>query len=181
MEFVGWIDASPPRWLAPYWEAAVITDDSEVSDMERRVALLGVMFPAFAEVIQAAWHDLQAGDADQSQQWARFEEWAEVTLGETFCDIKQALLGGNEARVSWEVDRTLFKRMEQADFKPLKAPVSCWWAAMSRAGQHKALIEASMEKVIGGACVVRSVVIDADHERIIDNAEFVRSFVKAME
>ncbi|WP_044274500.1 non-ribosomal peptide synthase/polyketide synthase [Pseudomonas fluorescens] len=181
VEFVGWIDASPPRWLAPYWEAAVITDDSEVSDMERRVALLGVMFPAFAEVIQAAWHDLQAGDADQSQQWARFEEWAEVTLGETFCDIKQALLGGNEARVSWEVDRTLFKRMEQADFKPLKAPVSCWWAAMSRAGQHKALIEASMEKVIGGACVVRSVVIDADHERIIDNAEFVRSFVKAME
>ncbi|KRP71474.1 peptide synthase [Pseudomonas paralactis] len=181
VEFVGWIDASPPRWLTRYWDAAVTTDDSEVCDNERRVALLGEMFPAFAEAIHTTWQAVQVTRVDQGEQWAHFLEWAEATLGEAFGDIKQELLAGSEAQVSWEVDRALFKRMEQADFKPLKAPVSCWWAAMSRAGQHKALIEASMERTIGGACVVRSVMIDVDHERIIDNAEFVRSFVTAME
>ncbi|WP_315871651.1 non-ribosomal peptide synthase/polyketide synthase [Pseudomonas sp. JV449] len=180
VEFVGWIDSSPPRWLTPYWEAAIVTDDSEISDNERRVDLLGVMFPAFAEAVHATWQDVQATHADAGTQWARFVEWAEATLGDAFLDIRQALLEGNEAQVSWDVDRTLVKRMEQADFKPLKAPVSCWWAAMSRAGQHRALIEASMQRVIGEGCVVRSVVIEVDHERIIDNAEFVRSLVTAM-
>ncbi len=181
VEFVGWIDSSPPRWLTQYWDAAVVSDDSEISDNERRVALLGVMFPASAEAIHRAWEGLQATHIAEDQQWAGFVEWAEASLGQAFQDIKQELLGGNEAQVSWEVDRALFKRMEQADFKPLKAPVSCWWAAKSRAGQHKALIEASMQRVIGAACVVRSEVIEVDHERIIDNAGFVRSFVAAME
>ncbi|ONH53354.1 non-ribosomal peptide synthetase [Pseudomonas cedrina subsp. cedrina] len=181
VEFVGWIDSAPPRWLTQYWDAAVITDESEIPENDRRVALLGVMFPEYAQPIYAAWQDMQAGTVDEEQQWTAFVEWAERSLGEAFRDIQQELLGGNEAQISWEVDRTLFKRLEQADFKALQAPVSCWWAAMSRAGQHRALIEAGMERVIGQGCVVRSVVIEVDHERIIDNAEFVRSFVTVME
>ncbi|WP_422889303.1 non-ribosomal peptide synthase/polyketide synthase [Pseudomonas chlororaphis] len=181
VEMVGWIDSAPPFWLKQYWDAAVISDEREVSANERRVALLGVMFGAFAEPIRQSWLDCQAGSADEAEQWSRFCAWAEQTLGDAFREIKEELLRGNEAEISWEVDRTLSERLEQADFKPIKAPISCWWAGLSRAGQHKELIESSMRQVIGQSCVARSVVIDTDHDRIIDNAEFVESFVAAME
>ncbi|MCD7083020.1 thioesterase domain-containing protein, partial [Pseudomonas sp. MAFF 311095] len=181
VEFVGWIDAAPPQWLTPYWQAVVTEDDREVSANERRAALLGVMFPAFAERIQAAWQQCQRDAQDEAGQWQGFIAWAEQTLGEAFTGIKDELLRGNEAQISWEVDRALSERLSAADFKPIKAPVSCWWASMSRAGQFKDLIEQHMASTLVQGRVERSVVIETDHDGIIDSAEFIRSLVAAME
>ncbi|AVE03295.1 non-ribosomal peptide synthetase [Pseudomonas palleroniana] len=178
VEFVGWIDSAPPQWLKPYWDAVVTQDDREVSANERRAALLGVMFPAFAEQIQDAWQACQREAEDQ--QWSVFVAWAEQTLGEAFTAIKEELLRGNEAQISWEVDRALSERMTASDFKPIKAPVSCWWASMSRAGRFKDLIEQNMATVIGQGRIERSVMIDTDHDGIIDSAAFISSLVAAM-
>ncbi|WP_339494066.1 non-ribosomal peptide synthase/polyketide synthase [Pseudomonas sp. EA_35y_Pfl1_P108] len=181
VEFVGWIDSAPPQWLTPYWQAVVTEDDREVSANERRAALLGVMFPAFAERIQAAWQQCQRDAQDEAGQWQGFIAWAEQALGEAFTGIKDELLRGNEAQISWEVDRALSERLSAADFKPIKAPVSCWWASMSRAGQFKQLIEQHMASTLVQGRVERSVVIETDHDGIIDSAEFIRSLVAAME
>ncbi|WP_339467297.1 non-ribosomal peptide synthase/polyketide synthase [Pseudomonas sp. EL_65y_Pfl1_R83] len=181
VEFVGWIDSAPPQWLTPYWQAVVTEDDREVSANERRAALLGVMFPAFAERIQAAWQQCQRDAQDEAGQWQGFIAWAEQALGEAFTGIKDELLRGNEAQISWEVDRALSERLSAADFKPIKAPVSCWWASMSRAGQFKELIEQHMASTLVQGRVERSVVIETDHDGIIDSAEFIRSLVAAME
>ncbi|WP_425274292.1 thioesterase domain-containing protein [Pseudomonas kitaguniensis] len=181
VEFVGWIDAAPPQWLTPYWDAVVIEEDREVSANERRAALLGVMFPAFAEHIESAWQQCQREAKDEALQWQAFVAWAEHTLGEAFTGIKEELLRGNEAQISWEVDRALSERMTAADFKPIKAPLSCWWASLSRAGQFKAQIEQHMVGVIGQGRIERSVMIDTDHDGIIDSAEFINSLVAAME
>ncbi|NWA41244.1 amino acid adenylation domain-containing protein [Pseudomonas reactans] len=180
VEVVGWIDASPPYWLKAYWDAAVIADDDELSVNQRRVELLQVMFPASSQQIHTAWLDSQAYFSDEAQQWQALGAWAEEALGETFREIKASLLEGDEAQISWELDRTLGQRLKDADFKPLKAPIRCWWAAGSRAGQHRQLIEATMEQVVGRACVQQSVLIDSTHDRIIDNAAFVQSFADAM-
>ncbi|MGE7955442.1 non-ribosomal peptide synthase/polyketide synthase [Pseudomonas sp. NPDC089530] len=180
VELVGWIDSAPPFWLKSYWDAVVVGEEREVSANERRVALLGVMFAGFAEAIRESWLACQAESTDEAEQWNRFCAWAEQTLGEAFREIREELLRGNEAAISWDVDRTLTQRMAQADFKPIKAPLSCWWAGLSRAGQQRELIEASMRQVIGQSCVARSVVIDTDHDRIIDNAEFIESFAAAL-
>nr|WP_123476665.1 non-ribosomal peptide synthetase [Pseudomonas canadensis] len=180
VEVVGWIDASPPYWLKAYWDAAVIADDDELSVNQRRVELLQVMFPASSQQIHTAWLDSQAFFSDQAQQWQALGAWAEEALGETFREIKASLLEGDEAQISWELDRTLGQRLKDADFKPLKAPIRCWWAAGSRAGQHRQLIEATMEQVVGQGCVQQSVLIDSTHDRIIDNAAFVQSFADAM-
>ncbi|QDG60834.1 amino acid adenylation domain-containing protein [Pseudomonas sp. NIBRBAC000502773] len=180
VEVVGWIDASPPHWLKAYWDAAVTADDDELSVNQRRVELLQVMFPASSQQIHAAWQDSQALFSDEVQQWQALGAWAEDALGETFREIKASLLEGDEAQISWELDRTLGQRLKDADFKPLKAPIRCWWAAASRAGQHRRLIEATMEQVVGRACVQQSVMIDSTHDRIIDNAAFVQSFADAM-
>ncbi|RMP61353.1 hypothetical protein ALQ18_00744 [Pseudomonas marginalis pv. marginalis] len=181
VEFVGWIDAAPPQWLTPYWDAVVIEEDREVSANERRAALLGVMFPTFAERIERAWQQCQREAEDEALQWQTFVAWAEHTLGEAFTGIKEELLRGNEAQISWEVDRALSERMTAADFKPIKAPLSCWWASLSRAGQFKAQIEQHMVGVIGQGRIERSVMIDTDHDGIIDSAEFINSLVAAME
>ncbi|WLH71423.1 non-ribosomal peptide synthase/polyketide synthase [Pseudomonas fluorescens] len=180
VEFVGWIDSAPPQWLTPYWDAVVSEDDREVSANERRAALLGAMFPAFAEQIEGAWQQCRRQAADEIGQWQAFVAWAEQTLGEAFTGIKDALLRGNDAQISWEVDRALSERMTVADFKPIQAPVSCWWASLSRAGHFKALIEQNMAGVIGQGRIERSVMIDTDHDGIIDSAAFINSLVAAM-
>ncbi|WP_259740971.1 amino acid adenylation domain-containing protein, partial [Pseudomonas poae] len=179
VEFVGWIDSAPPQWLTPYWDAVVTQDDREVSANERRAALLGVMFPAFAEQIHDAWQACQRHAEDE--QWSVFVNWAEQTLGQAFMAVRQTLLQGNEAQISWDVDRALSERMTASDFKPIKAPVSCWWASMSRAGRFKDLIEQNMAAVIGQGRIERSVVIDTDHDGIIDSAAFISSLMAAME
>ncbi len=181
VEFVGWIDSAPPQWLTPYWDAVVVEQGREASANERRAALLGVMFPAFAEQIEGAWQQCQRQAADENEQWQAFVAWAEQTLGEAFTGIKEELLRGNEAQISWEVDRALSERLEAADFKPIKAPVSCWWASLSRAGQFKDLIEQNMASVIGQGRIERSVMIDTDHDGIIDSAAFINSLVAAMD
>ncbi len=180
VEVVGWIDASPPYWLKAYWDAAIIADDTELSVNQRRVELLQVLFPASSEQIHCAWLESQARSSDEGLQWQALGAWAEDALGETFREIKATLLEGDEAQISWELDRTLGQRLKDADFKPLKAPISCWWAAGSRAGQHRQLIEATLQQVAGRPCIQQSVLIDSTHDRIIDNAAFVQSFADAM-
>ncbi|WP_411382455.1 non-ribosomal peptide synthase/polyketide synthase [Pseudomonas sp. MPB26] len=180
VEFVGWVDAAPPQWLKPYWQAVVTEDDREVSVNERRAALLGVMFPAFAEQIQAAWQQCLRDINDDAAQWHAFVAWAEQHLGQAFIDIKEELLRGNEAQISWAIDHALSERLSAADFKPIKAPVSCWWASLSRAGQFKDLIEQNMANTIIQGRIERSVVIETDHDGIIDNSEFIASLVAAM-
>ncbi|WPO00380.1 non-ribosomal peptide synthetase [Pseudomonas sp. MUP55] len=180
VEFVGWIDAAPPQWVKPYWDAVDSGDAREASANERRAALLGVMFPPFAEAIQLAWAQCQRDTEDEAQQWQGFVTWAEQALGDTFTAIKEQLLHGNEAQISWDVDRALSERMVAADFKPIKAPVSCWWASMSRAGRLKDLIEQQMASVISQGRIERSVMIETDHDGIVDSAVFISSLVEAM-
>ncbi|WLH87703.1 amino acid adenylation domain-containing protein [Pseudomonas sp. FP2338] len=180
VEVVGWIDASPPHWLKAYWDTAVIADDSEVPVNQRRVELLQVMFAPSSALIQAAWLQSQALSDDEVQQWQAFSAWAEDVLGETYLEVKASLLEGDEAQISWELDRALGQSLKDADFKPIQAPIRCWWAAASRAGQHRQLIEASMAQVMGRPCIEQSVLIDSTHDRIIDNAAFVQSFADAM-
>ncbi|UNM22873.1 amino acid adenylation domain-containing protein [Pseudomonas sp. ArH3a] len=180
VELVGWIDASPPYWLRAYWDTAVVADDSELPVNQRRVELLQVMFPDSSQSIQVAWLQSQTVAGEEAQQWQAFSAWAEGALGETFLEIKNSLLDGDEAQISWALDRALGQRLKDADFKPINAPISCWWAAASRAGQHRQLIEASMEQVMGWPCIEQSVLIDSTHDRIIDNPTFVQSFADAM-
>ncbi|WP_455929671.1 amino acid adenylation domain-containing protein [Pseudomonas fluorescens] len=180
VEVVGWIDASPPYWLKDYWDTAVMTDDSEAPVNQRRVELLQVMFAQSSQLIQDAWLQSQAVADDEVQQWQAFSTWAENALGETYLEVKASLLEGDEAQISWELDRALGQSLKDADFKPIQAPIRCWWAAASRAGQHRQLIEASMAQVMGRPCIEQSVVIDSTHDRIIDNAAFVQSFADAM-
>ncbi|MGZ9706144.1 amino acid adenylation domain-containing protein [Pseudomonas sp. GNP013] len=180
VECVGWIDASPPQWVKPFWETAVMVDEREVSANDRRVELLEVMFPESSRHIHAQWSALRQAGAEEGEQWAEFSRWAEQTLGERFRELKDELLSGHEAQISWEVDRILGQRLHDADFKAIKAPISCWWAALSRTGVHRQLIEASMLEVTGQSAIERSVLIETSHDRLIDNAEFVRSFAAAM-
>uniref|UniRef100_UPI002610917D non-ribosomal peptide synthetase n=1 Tax=Pseudomonas sp. TaxID=306 RepID=UPI002610917D len=180
VEFVGWIDAAPPQWVKPYWDAVELGEGREVSANERRAALLGVMFPEFADAIQLAWEQCQRDAEDEAGQWRVFVSWAEQALGETFTAIKEQLLHGNEAQISWDVDRAMSERMVAADFKPIRAPVSCWWASMSRAGRFKALIEQQMATVISQGRIERSVMIETDHDGIIDSAVFITSLADAM-
>ena len=180
VECVGWIDASPPQWVKPFWDTAVMVDERDISANERRVELLEVMFPEFSQQIHAHWSGLQCLEAAEGEQWTEFSRWAEETLGERFGELKDELLSGHEAQISWEVDRILGQRLHDADFKAIKAPISCWWATLSRTGVHHQLIEASMLEVTGQSTIERSVLIETSHDRLIDNAEFVRSFAAAM-
>ncbi|RZI25339.1 amino acid adenylation domain-containing protein [Pseudomonas sp. 770NI] len=180
VECVGWIDASPPQWVKPFWDTAVIVDERDISANERRVELLEVMFPEFSQQIHAHWSELQCLEAAEGEQWTAFSHWAEETLGSRFGELKDELLSGHEAQISWEVDRILGQRLHDADFKAIKAPISCWWATLSRTGVHHQLIEASMLEVAVQSTIERSVLIETSHDRLIDNAEFVHSFAAAM-
>ncbi|WP_426123573.1 amino acid adenylation domain-containing protein [Pseudomonas sp. PSPC2-3] len=180
VECVGWIDASPPQWVKPFWDTAVMVDEREISANDRRVELLGAMFPEFTAQIHAKWSGQQATVDGDDEQWAGFNQWAGDVLGERFHELKEELLSGHEAQISWEVDRMLGQRLHDADFKAIKAPISCWWATLSRTGVHHRLIEASMLEVAGQSRIERSVLIETSHDRLIDNAAFVRSFADAM-
>ncbi|MDF3191839.1 amino acid adenylation domain-containing protein [Pseudomonas paracarnis] len=180
VECVGWIDASPPQWVKPFWDTAVMVDERDISANERRVELLEVMFPEFSQQIHAHWSELQCLEAAEGEQWTAFSHWAEETLGSRFGELKDELLSGHEAQISWEVDRILGQRLHDADFKAIKAPISCWWATLSRTGVHHQLIEASMLEVAVQSTIERSVLIETSHDRLIDNAEFVHSFAAAM-
>ena len=180
VECVGWIDASPPQWVKPFWDTAVMVDERDISANERRVELLEVMFPEFSQQIHAHWSELQCFEAAEGEQWTAFSHWAEETLGSRFGELKDELLSGHEAQISWEVDRILGQRLHEADFKAIKAPISCWWATLSRTGVHHQLIEASMLEVAVQSTIERSVLIETSHDRLIDNAEFVHSFAAAM-
>ncbi|PRW68939.1 non-ribosomal peptide synthetase [Pseudomonas fluorescens] len=180
VECVGWIDASPPQWVKPFWDTAVMVDERDISTNERRVELLEVMFPEFSQQIHAHWSELQCLEAAEGEQWTAFSHWAEETLGSRFGELKDELLSGHEAQISWEVDRILGQRLHDADFKAIKAPISCWWATLSRTGVHHQLIEASMLEVAVQSTIERSVLIETSHDRLIDNAEFVHSFAAAM-
>ncbi|MGX5794442.1 thioesterase domain-containing protein, partial [Pseudomonas sp. E2-15] len=178
VESVGWIDAPPPTRYTAFWSQGALVDERVVSAAERHVELLAVMFPAYSEQIQAVW---LAADGNEEQQWQCVSEWAESTLGDQFRVLKDELQSGGETERSWAIKQMLDERLQDTDYRAIKAPVSCWWAALSEGGMHQALIEAGMREVIGQAGIRRSVVIDTTHHRIVDSAEFIKSFVAAME
>ena len=180
VESVGWIDAPPPSRFTAFWNQSALEVQPEISAIERRVQMLEVMFPAFAEPIHAAWQVAQQSDHSEEQQWQQLSDWAEATLGEGFRALKDELQNGGETERSWAIKQILDERLQATDFRAIKAPVNCWWAARSEAGLHQALIETGMREVIGEAGIQRSVVIDTTHHRIVDNAEFIKSFVAAM-
>lgn len=180
VECVGLVDTPPPHDVTAFWKEDDNADDRHLSDVEQRAELLGVMFPAQALQIQTAWQEAQACEQDQVRQWARLDAWAEHTLGEAYLTLKRELLEGSEAQVSWDVKRELDQRLQEARYSAITAPVLCWWAAQSKGGQHRELIESSLRAVLGQMAIEQSVVIDTTHERIVDNAEFVSSFLDVM-
>ena len=180
VEFVGWIDAPPPARFTAFWEQGAGQSQPELSAVERRAQMLEVMFPAYAEQIQAQWQQAQQADRDEEQQWQHLCEWADRALGASFQALKAELLSGGETERSWAIKQILDERLQATDFRAIKAPVSCWWAARSEAGMHQALIENGLREVIGQVGIERSVVIDTTHHRIVDNAEFIKSLVAAL-
>ncbi|MGY2402561.1 amino acid adenylation domain-containing protein, partial [Pseudomonas sp. SDO5271_S396] len=177
VESVGWIDAPPPARFTAFWNQGALVDERVISAAERRAELLAVMFPAFAEQIHGIWHSA-AGSEDE--QWQRLSAWADATLGDSYRVLKDELQGGGETERSWAIKQVLDQRLQDTDYRAIQAPVYCWWAALSEGGMHQALIEAGMREVIGQAGIQRSEVIDTTHHRIVDNAEFIRSFAAAM-
>ena len=180
VEFVGWIDAPPPARFTAFWEQGAGQAQPEPSAVERRAQMLEVMFPAYAEQIQAQWQQAQQADHDEEQQWQHLCDWADGALGASFQALKTELQNGGETERSWAIKQILDERLQATDFRPIKAPVSCWWAARSEAGMHQALIESGLREVLGQAGIERSVVIDTTHHRIVDNAEFIKSLVAAL-
>ncbi|KAA6168622.1 non-ribosomal peptide synthetase, partial [Pseudomonas veronii] len=178
VESVGWIDAPPPARFTAFWQQGAQLDQRVTSAAERRVELLAVMFPAYAEQIHAVW---QATCGSQDEQWQQVSDWAERALGDSFRVLKDELQSGGETERSWALKQVLDERLQDTDYRAIRAPVNCWWAALSEGGIHQALIESGMREVIGQAGIRRSVVIDTTHHRIVDNAEFISSFVAAME
>ena len=181
VEFVGWIDAPPPARYTAFWNQAGVEAQAQDSAVQRRAQMLEVMFPAFAEQIQAQWQLAQQAGVDQEHQWQLLSDWADRTLGEGFRVLKDELHSGGETERSWAIKQILDERLQDTDYRAIKAPVTCWWAARSEAGMHQALIESGMRDVIGQAGIQRSVVIDTTHHEIVDNAEFIKSLVAAME
>ncbi|NVZ54192.1 amino acid adenylation domain-containing protein, partial [Pseudomonas sp. B6002] len=173
VESVGWIDAPPPARYTAFWNQGALVDERVISAAERRAELLAVMFPAFAQQIQDVWH---SAPGNEDQQWQRLSDWADATLGEGYRALKDELQEGGETERSWAIKQVLDERLQDTDYRAIKAPLHCWWAARSEAGLHQALIESGMREVIGQGGIQRSVVIDTTHHRIVDNAEFIKSF-----
>jgi len=148
--------------------------------VQRRAQMLEVMFPAFAAQIQAQWRLAQQAGCSEEQQWQQVSDWADATLGESFRVLKDELQDGGETERSWAIKQILDQRLQDTDYRAIKAPVTCWWAARSEAGLHQALIENGMREVIGQAGIRRSIVIDTTHHRIVDNAQFIKSLVAEM-
>jgi hypothetical protein len=138
------------------------------------------MFPAYAEQVQAQWQLAQQAAGDEEQQWQQLSDWADKVLGDGFRVLKDELKNGGETERSWAIKQVLDERLQDTDYRAIKAPVTCWWAAQSEAGMHQALIESGMREVIGETGIQRSVVIDTTHHEIVDNAEFIKSLVAAM-
>jgi len=74
---------------------------------------------------------------------------------------------------------TLDERLQDADYVRIAAPVSCWWAAQSKSEWDRQVISTALEEGIGHG-IDASVVIDTTHDRIVDNPEFIASFVAAL-
>ena len=183
--FVGCIDAPPPLRVTAFWERekslSPIAEPAAISDtlVDRRVALLAVMFPDAAQAIAHAWRDVEHGGATAAQQWAMFCEWADAFLGETFTSLRSELQQGGELDVSWALKLALDERLKEADYVSIAAPVSCWWAAQSKSEVDRHIIGTALEAGIGHG-VEASVVIDTTHDKIVHNPEFIASFVSAV-
>ena len=183
--FVGCIDAPPPLRVTAFWERekslSPIAEPAAISDtlVDRRVALLAVMFPDAAQAIAHAWRDVEHGGATADQQWAMFCEWADAFLGETFTSLRSELQQGGELDVSWALKLALDERLKEADYVSIAAPVSCWWAAQSKSEVDRHVIGTALEAGIGHG-VEASVVIDTTHDKIVHNPEFIASFVSAV-
>ena len=180
VEFVGWIDAPPPSRFTAFWNQEAPQALPQTSAVERRAQMLEVMFPAYAEQVQAQWQLAQQAAGDEEQQWQQLSDWADKVLGDGFRVLKDELKNGGETERSWAIKQVLDERLQDTDYRAIKAPVTCWWAAQSEAGMHQALIESGMREVIGETGIQRSVVIDTTHHEIVDNAEFIKSLVAAM-
>ncbi len=180
--FVGCIDAPPPQHVKAYWDrdkpAAGLPAAGDTV-LDRRVELLTVMFPDAAHAIAQAWQDIQHSGAVADQQWAALCEWADSALGETFISLRNELQEGGELEVSWALKLALDERLKDADYVPIAAPVSCWWAAQSKSEHDRQVISRALEAGVGHG-LEASVVIDTTHDRIVDNPAFIDSFVSAL-
>jgi amino acid adenylation domain-containing protein len=174
--FVGCIDAPPPLHVTAFWDREKPLAPVIAVEGDRRVELLTVMFPDAAQAIHQAWQDIEHSGAAPDQQWSALCDWADGALGETFSSLRKELQQGGELEVSWALKLTLDERLKEAVYLPIAAPVSCWWAAQSKSEVDRQVIGRALEEGIGHG-IAASVVIDTTHDRIVDNPEFVASFV----
>ncbi|OIN46673.1 non-ribosomal peptide synthetase [Pseudomonas azotoformans] len=179
--FLGCIDAPPPWHVKAFWDRDKTSQPvAELSGSgDKRVELLTVMFPESAQAITHAWRDIEYSDATAEQRWEALCAWAQVALGEGIASLRNELQQGGELDVSWALKRTLDERLKDAAYAPLDAPVSCWWAAQSKSLQDRQVICTALEEGIGHE-VAASVVLDTTHDRIVDNPEFIASFVASV-
>ena len=179
--FLGSIDAPPPMHVTAFWDRDKTLrpafESLEAGD--KRVELLTVMFPDAAQDIALAWQDIEHSGATADQRWEALCEWGQSALGEVFVSLRNELQQGGELEVSWALKRTLDERLKDAAYARLAAPVSCWWAAQSKSASDRQVICTALEEGIGHG-LDSSVVIDTTHDRIVDNPEFIASFVAAL-
>jgi len=178
--FVGCIDAPPPLHVKAFWDRdKPLTPVVGETLVDRRVELLTVMFPDAAQAITQAWQDIEHSAVAADQHWTALCDWADSALGETFASLRNELQQGGELEVSWALKLTLDERLQDADYVRIAAPVSCWWAAQSKSERDRQVISTALEEGIGHG-IDASVVIDTTHDRIVDNPEFIASFVSVL-
>jgi amino acid adenylation domain-containing protein len=179
--FLGCIDAPPPMRVKAFWDRDKWLKPAveSLGPGDKRVELLTVMLPESAQAITQAWQDIEHAGTAADQQWKAFCEWAHLALGEVFVSLRDELRQGGELEVSWALKHMLDERLKDADYSPIAAPVSCWWAAQSKSANDRHVICSALEEGIGHG-VHASVVIDTTHDRIVDNPEFIASFVSAL-
>nr|WP_248764790.1 amino acid adenylation domain-containing protein [Pseudomonas protegens] len=182
--FLGCIDAPPPLHVKAFWGrdkpssngADPVADDSFMS---KRMELLSLMLPGSADAVREAWLDIRHSGMAQDRQWASFCQWAEQSLGQAFVDLRDELQEGGELEVSWALKQVLDERLQDADYKRIAAPVSCWWAAQSKTADDRQVIQSALQWGTGQE-VRESLVIDTTHDRIVDNPAFIDSFVSSL-
>lgn len=177
--FVGCIDAPPPQHVTAFWNREKPSTAAAGLSVDRRVELLTVMFPDAAQAIAQAWQDIEHSSAAADERWTALCEWADSTLGEAFASVRNELQQGGELEVSWALKLALDERLKDAAYVRIAAPVSCWWAAHSKSELDRQVISTALEAGIGHG-IDASLVIETTHDRIVDNPEFIASFVSEL-
>jgi len=177
--FLGWIDAPPPMHVTEFWDGAKPSGPVSTWSNEDYKNLLCVIYPDVKDAINNVWNESEDA-TNQENQLNKLFSWAEDNLGDEFNILREELIKGDEIKNSREIKRMLDLRLQDADYKKVSVPVNCWWASQSKTDRKREIIESSMGQLVGKS-KVKGIVIDATHDDIVSNPEFIHSFATSLQ